>query len=223
MRFSRPTHLLMFFSLETLTSIIRTGLPILVELIDLVNSVIIFLSQMTLLRWLTFLLTVLLFRISFFLLTLVFVVLWLSLNWKILIIFFVSVSINFPSNSQWDAPFYRIAYDYFRAAWDGLCDHLRDVPWEDIFKLSASAAVSEFSEWVQVGIDVYIPHRKYQVKPYSSPWFSVSCVVAVVHRNHSFCLYRKDKSSDSKVKLRQVSNCSKKFLKAAKLAYANKT
>ena len=28
----------MFLSLETLTSIIRTGLPILVELIDLVNS-----------------------------------------------------------------------------------------------------------------------------------------------------------------------------------------
>ena len=37
-------------------SIIRTGLPILVELIDLVNSVIIFLPQMTLLRQLTFLL-----------------------------------------------------------------------------------------------------------------------------------------------------------------------
>ena len=31
----------MFLSLKTLTSIIRTGLPILVELIDLVNSVII--------------------------------------------------------------------------------------------------------------------------------------------------------------------------------------
>ena len=46
MGFSRSTHLLMFLSLETLTSIIRTGLPILVELIDLVNPVIIFLSQM---------------------------------------------------------------------------------------------------------------------------------------------------------------------------------
>ena len=36
--------------------LIHTDLPILVELIDLVNSVIIFLSQMTLLKWLTFLL-----------------------------------------------------------------------------------------------------------------------------------------------------------------------
>ena len=57
---------------------------------------------------------------------------------------------------------------------------MRDVPWEDIFKLSASAVASEFCEWVQVGIDVYIPHRKYQVKPHSSPWFSAACAAAIV-------------------------------------------
>ena len=56
-----------------------------------------------------------------------------------------------------------------RADWDGLRDHLRDVPWEDIFKLGASTAASEFCEWVQVGIDVYIPDRKHQVKHHSSP------------------------------------------------------
>ena len=76
----------------------------------------------------------------------------------------VSVSIDFPTNSQREAPFHRIAYDYSRADWGGLRDHLRDVPWEDIFKLGSSAAVSEFCEWVQVGIDVYIHRRKYQVK-----------------------------------------------------------
>ena len=98
----------------------------------------------------------------------------------------VSVSIDFPTNSQQDAPFHRIAYDYSRADWDGLRDHLRDVPWEDIFKLSASAATSEFCEWVQVGIDVYISHRKYQVKPHSSRWFSASCSAAIVQRNYFF-------------------------------------
>ena len=40
---------------------------------------------------------------------------------------------------------------------DNLCDHLRDVPWEGIFKLGASAAASEFHEWIQVGTDVYTP------------------------------------------------------------------
>ena len=110
-----------------------------------------------------------------------------------------------------------------RADWDGLRDHLRDVPWEDIFKLGASAAASEFCEWVQVGIDVYIPHRKYHLKPHSSPWFSAACAAAIVHRNHFFCLYQKEKSSDSKVKFRQASNCCKRALEAAKLAYANKT
>ena len=86
-------------------------------------------------------------------------------------------------------PFLRIAYDYFLADWDGLCDYLRDVPWEDIFKLSASAAASAFCEWVQVGIDVYIPHRRYQVKSHSSPWFSAACVAVIIHRNHFFRLY----------------------------------
>ena len=56
-----------------------------------------------------------------------------------------------------------MAYDYSRADWDGLCDHLRRVPWENIFKLSASAAANEFCEWVLVGIDVYIPHRKFML------------------------------------------------------------
>ena len=93
----------------------------------------------------------------------------------------VSVSIDFPINSKQDTLFHRVAYDYSCADWDGLCDHLRDVPWEDIFKICASAAASEFCEWVQVGIDVYIPCRKYQAKPHSSPWF--------------FRLYQQNKSS----------------------------
>ena len=50
----------------------------------------------------------------------------------------VSVSIDFPSYSQRDAPFHCIAYDYSCADWDGLCNHLRDFTWEDIFKLDAS-------------------------------------------------------------------------------------
>ena len=39
-----------------------------------------------------------------------------------------SVSIDFPINSKQDALFHCIAYDYSCADWDGLCDHLRDVP-----------------------------------------------------------------------------------------------
>ena len=85
----------------------------------------------------------------------------------------VSVSIDFPSNSQQDAPFYGIAYDYSCADWGGLCHHLRDVPWEHIFKLGASAAASEFCAWAQIAIDVYIPHGKYQVKSHSSPCFQL--------------------------------------------------
>ena len=60
----------------------------------------------------------------------------------------VSVSIDVPSYLQRDASFHCIAYDYSCADWDGLRDYLRDVPCEDIFKLNASAAGSDFCEWV---------------------------------------------------------------------------
>ena len=135
----------------------------------------------------------------------------------------VSVSIDLPSNSQRDALFHRIAYDYSRADWDDLRDHSRDVPWEYIFKLGAFSAANEFCEWVQVGVDVYIPDRKCQVKHYLSPWFSAACATAILYRNHFFRLYQKDKSSDSKVKFRKAGNDCKRVLEAAKLAYANKT
>ena len=65
--------------------------------------------------------------------------------------------------------FHCIAHDYSCADWDGVCDHLRDVPRVDIFKLSARAAAHEFCELLHVEIDIYIPHHKYQVKPHLSP------------------------------------------------------
>ena len=106
---------------------------------------------------------------------------------------------DFPTNSKRDAPFHRIAYDYSRVDWDGLC---------------------EFCDWVQVGIDVYIPYRKYQAKPHSSPWFSAAFAAAIVHRNHFFRLYQQNKSS--KAKFRQASNHCKRVLEAAKVVYATK-
>ena len=156
------------------------------ELIDLVNSVLIFLSQTTLLRWLTLLLgsqiaifTNVLFWNYFFLLALVFVPQSLSLHWGIVIMLL----------SQFPLTFHQIP--------NGI-PHLKDVTWEDIFKLSASC--SEFYEQVQVGIGVYIPHSKYKVEPHSSPWFP----------------------PESEVNFRQASNCCNRVLETATIAYANK-
>ena len=56
----------------------------------------------------------------------------------------VSVSIDFPVNSQQDDLFHCIAHDCSNANWDGPRDNLRDVLWDNIFELSASAAASKF-------------------------------------------------------------------------------
>ena len=129
------------------------------------------------------------------------------------------VVIDFPINSKQDTLFNHMTFDYSHGDWDGLHDHFHG----RISLNSASAAASEFCEWVQVGIGVYIPHCKYQVKPHSSPWSSAGCAAAIVHRNHFFGLYQQNKSSESKVKFRQASNCCKRVLEAAKFAYATKT
>ena len=126
----------MFLSSGTLTFIIRTGLPILVDLIDLMNFVIVFFISNDLTQMGNFP-----FRIpdcdshSPALLNL-FLSSYASICSKMGFPplgnsdhIVVSVSIDFPSNSQRDALFHCIAYDYSRADWDGLRDHLRDVPW----------------------------------------------------------------------------------------------
>ena len=53
--------------------------------------------------------------------------------------------------------------------------------------------------------------------------FQLLLLLPIVHKNHFFCMYQKNKSSDSKVKFRQASNCCNRVLEAAKIAYANKT
>ena len=113
---------------------------------------------MTLLRWLTFLLksqnvilTVLLCWLDLFLFpdaSICSIKVFLPFRNSGHVVF--SVSIHFPSYSQQDALFHYISYDYCHADWDGLHDHLRNVPWEDIFKLSSSAGASKFFEWVEV-------------------------------------------------------------------------
>ena len=105
-----------------------------VELIDLTNSVIIsndlILFQMTLLKWLTFLfgyltvtLTVLLFWIYFFLLTLVFVLQRLSIHSKILTMLLPQFPVTFKQTQNGTGPFHHIAFHYSSADWVK-----RDVP-----------------------------------------------------------------------------------------------
>ena len=120
-------------SLETLTSVIRTRYHTLVELIDLVKSVIISndLTQMV-----NFPVRIPNYDSH----SPVLLDLFLSSDARISSTMafpplansdhvVVSVSIDFPSSLQWNASFHCIAYDCSRADWDGLCDHLKDILW----------------------------------------------------------------------------------------------
>ena len=135
MRFSRSTHLLMCLFLETLTSMVRTGQPILVEMIDLVRSAINNLAQMVNFPTLFLdgdshspaLLDLFISSDTSICSTVAFPPLGNSDH------VVVSVSTDFSSNSQQDAPFYHIAYAYSCADRNGL--HSDILPHKDISKL----------------------------------------------------------------------------------------
>ena len=205
--------------LETLTSTIRTGQSVLVELIDLVN-----LTQVINLPTLTpdcdshspaFL-------IYLFLLMLVFVIQWLSLHWEILIILL----------SQFQLIFHKIHYGmpYFTAQLMTILVLIgtvivilsemfhESISLNSVLLLLLVNFVSEF--WLEL---MYIS-LIVSIRSSCSHLHGFQLLVKLpVHKNHYFHLHHQNKFSEAKVKFRQVSNHCKRVLEAATLAYANKT
>ena len=52
-----------------------------------------------------------------------------------------------------------LLHDYSCVDWNGTCDHIRDIPWEDIFSVGASVDPPEPFKWLQIGADVYIIYQ----------------------------------------------------------------
>ena len=124
-----------------------------------------FLSQTTLLRWLNLLLgplavtlTVLFFWIYLFLLILVFALHCLSLHGKTLIILLYWFPLTFRQIQK------RMVF--FIAQFMTI-----------LLLIEASTAGTDFCECFEVGITVYISHRKYQFKLYLSSWFSTAVLL----------------------------------------------
>ena len=171
MRFSQSTHLLLYWSLETLMFIIRISKPILVE--DLCYNFstsndptqIDFPTQINncychspaLLDYL-------------FLLNLFFALQYLSVYWEIQIMYF----------SQFPMDFLQIQNKMHHFTIQHMTTHIHiwlfscGLGWsprsfEICFKLGAFATAAEFCVWVQVRININITHLKYFVKPHSPP------------------------------------------------------
>ena len=81
----------------------------------------------------------------------------------------------------------------------------------DIFKHDATYAAKEITEWVEIGIDCYVPHINFQLKPHSAP----SCAVVIAHRNHYLHQYHWNATPENKKLFCDSRNHCKKVLKDA--------
>ena len=99
--------------------------------------------------------------------------------------FYCSVSIDFPSNSQRDAPFHRIAKGYSHADWDGLRDNLRDIPCKKSLNSVLLLLLVNFVSGFRLEL-MYISKVIGQASRISM--VSAACAAVIVHRNHFFRL-----------------------------------
>ena len=97
------------------------------------------------------------------------------------------------------------------------------LPWLDIFKHDATYVAKEITEWIEIGIDCYIPRRKFQLKPHSPPWSIPSCAAAIAHRNHYFHQYHRNATPENRKLFCDSRNHCKNVLKDARSNYAEGT
>ena len=135
----------------------------------------------------------------------------------------VNIQISLNTKAAQESPFHRTLYSYDRGDWDSFRDFLRDVPWPDVFKLDGEKCAEEVASWIKAGIDAFIPYRKFQQKPHSTPWFSPACAAAIAHRNHFYKVFQREKSADSKCRFRHAANECKRVIDSAKTQYVQQT
>ena len=135
----------------------------------------------------------------------------------------LQLSLKSPSASIHQSPYHRTSYTYGCGDWDSFRNFLRDLPWEDVFSLSADSCATEIAEWLRIGIEEFIPHRRYQVKPHSVPWYSPDCSAAIATRNHHFHRKRSNPSVSNLASFRRARKDCSKVLKSAKTRYSEST
>ena len=131
----------------------------------------------------------------------------------------ICASADLISTDSHESPTHRTLFSYSRGNWDAFRDFLRDAPWSDICKRNADEFALELTSWISAGIDAFIPSRKFQVKPHSSPWFSPACAAAIAHRNHFFHLYQQHPSPGNRKLFVTARNQCKYIIRDAKAAY----
>ena len=131
----------------------------------------------------------------------------------------ISVTVNFPPKQSTEVPFHRTVYRYRKADWDSFRFFLADMPVSRYLQMNASEATALISDWITAGIDLFVPHKKYQQKPHSQPWFTPGCASAIAHRNHHFHKYNRNKCQETKSEYKAASRRCSRILRQAVSAY----
>ena len=93
----------------------------------------------------------------------------------------VSVSVSYSSPSTTFQPFHRMVFQFGKADWDGFRCFLADVPWSSVQGLGPDLAADELSQWINLGMEIYIPLRTYHIRAHSQHWYTPACAAPIAH------------------------------------------
>ena len=90
-----------------------------------------------------------------------------------------SVEVVFKKPVTTDRPYKRRLWDYKRANWGSMKQHLTDIDWYPILHCeSPEQAVHNISKAIKTAMDTFIPHRDVKIKPTEVPWYTEACRLA---------------------------------------------
>ena len=120
-------------------------------------------------------------------------------------------------------PFHRTVYRYSAADWCGFRTYLSDASSQKglIITDDVHESAQNLEEVIQNGMKAYIPHRSYQVKPHSQPWFTPECAAAICQRDHFFNQYKRDRTAGNLDQYRAARRHCKETLHEAKRRYSS--
>ena len=98
-----------------------------------------------------------------------------------------------------DPPLTRTIWLWNKANWNGFREALIHVEWNSIFSGNLDKQVESFTDLLLTLQEIYVPFRKYKVRPRDQPWFGYRCRVAADAKSKAWNRYKRYPSQRNKL------------------------
>lgn len=116
----------------------------------------------------------------------------------------------------------KLVFFYDKTDWDSLRDFYATVPWASCFSDDPNSTADQITEWIQCGIDSYVPSSFKPGRPNSPKWFTADCQRAVLRKNQAFHSWLVSQSPETRAAYISARNSCSRVIDQSKKSYVEK-